>query len=119
MLPAVRKVEGVERIRDGGSLAATFGSDESSRYILFVPFRHDGQAGYDLPVLIDCDPAKRPPDTERVRYSELGGPYVSISWSQARVLLDEISKAVGPMDRFQTEALRKMLDIVQRSGIES
>jgi len=118
MLPAVRKVEGVERIRDGGSLAAKFWSDGGNRYILFVPFRREGPTSYDRPVLIDCDPAKRPQDTERVRYSELGGPYVSISWSQASGLLDEVLKAIGPMDRFQTHALQKMIDVVHRDGVE-
>jgi hypothetical protein len=119
MLPAVRKVEEVERIRDGGSLGATFESDSGNRYILFVPIKNEGPTRYSQPVLIDCDPAKRPPDTERVRYSELSGPYVFISWGQARGLLDEVTSVIGPMDRFQTQALQKMIDVVHHEGVES
>jgi hypothetical protein len=117
MLPAGRKVERIERIRDGGSLAVTFESDGGSRYILFVPIQHDGVARYAEPVLIDCDPAKRPPDTDRIRDSELSGPYISISWRQAHDLLNEVTQAlVGPLDRFQAQWLEDMIDAVFHDG---
>ena len=63
-------------IRDGGSFAATFENRERNQYTLFteVHFANVGPpkkdehghyqekelVGYDEPVIIDCDPAKRP-----------------------------------------------------------
>ena len=125
MLPAVRKVEGVELIRDGGSLAAGFESDGGNRYILSVriqrwvrgvPLPDRKLARYDQPILIDCDPAKRPPDTATVRYSELGGPCVSISWRQARSLMATIAKHAERTSPRHTELLLDMIDVVSRRG---
>ena len=123
MLPAVRNVEDVELVRDGGSLAATFESDDGARFILFVEvdreiflLRDRKLARYHEPVLIDCDPAKRPPDTATVRYTELGGPSVPISWSEARSLLGEISKHAQLATPIRTGWLLEMVDVVARGG---
>lgn len=124
MLPAICRVKGVERIRDGGSFAATFESTDSNRYILFLKIRldspvrpHRKMTRYDQPVLIGCDPSKRPPNTAHVIYSELSGPYVSISWSQTRGLLEEISKLVKPTNPLHTEWLQDMIYIAPREGL--
>jgi hypothetical protein len=124
MLPSVRKVENIELIRDGGSLAATFESDGGSRYILFLEIRLDDRARsnrkmarYDQPVLIDCDPTKRPPNTKRILYSELGGPRDSISWNQARVLLEEISKLARLTNPLHSGWLKNMVDVASSDGI--
>ena len=123
MLPAVRKVEDVELIRDGGSFAATFESDGGERYILFVEIdpeisvlRDRTLARYNEPVLIDCDPAKRPQNTATVFYSELGGPSVPISWSEARSLFGEISKHAQLATPIRTGWLLEMVDVVARGG---
>jgi hypothetical protein len=81
MLPTVHRVLDVEKIRDGGSLAAHFAGDDGE-YILFIQLRsvfHSApgsptrieRLGFDHPVLIDSDPKKRPPNTDRVIYSVL------------------------------------------------
>lgn len=123
MLPAVRKVEDVELIRDGGSFAATFESDGGERYILFVEIdpeisilRDRKLARYNEPVLIDCDPAKRPQNTTTVFYSELGGPSVPISWSEARSLIAEISKCAGSAIAMNNQRLLEMIDVISRDG---
>lgn len=78
-----------EMIRDGGSLSMTFEDQQRQRFILFVKIvlpslRSDdinvlqGAAFYEPPVLID--PARRPPDAETVRFSELSGETSQLSW---------------------------------------
>lgn len=123
MLPAVRKVEDIELIRDGGSFAATFESDGGERYILFVEIdteisvlRDRKLARYSEPVLIDCDPAKRPRNTATVFYSELGGPSVPISWSEARSLIAEISKYASSSNVPNNQWLMEMIDVISRDG---
>jgi hypothetical protein len=117
MLPVLIKYERVERIRDGGSLAAIFLSDGGHRYILFVEKIFEGPTRFGQPVLIDCDPAKRPPDTERIRHSELSGPQISVSWAQARDLLKELPNGlIGPTDKLQTQWLQDMIDVVAHDG---
>jgi hypothetical protein len=93
-LPTVSKALGVEMIRDGGSFAASFEDEDGRRYILFtqIKFVDHGELtkeriGYELPILIDCDPAKRPPDTDRKTHGELSGPKIPVTWAEARTLM--------------------------------
>jgi hypothetical protein len=125
MLPAVRNVEGVELIREGGSLAAKFESDGGYRYVLFVRIQHlvggvplpDRKLAHDhQPILIDCDPAKRPPNTATVLYGELGGPSISISWGQAQGLMATIAEYAERASPRHTELLLDMIDVVSRRG---
>jgi hypothetical protein len=118
MLPTICAIENIERIRDGGSLAATLESEDGKRYILFIK----KDVRYNQPVLIDCDPTKRPLDTERIRYSELSGPYISISWNQARELLEKLSSSftfsAKRSNPFRREWMQDMLDVVSRNVLE-
>lgn len=123
MLPAVRKVEDVELIRDGGSFAAKFESYGGARYILFVEIdpeiaslRDRKLARYNDPILIDCDPAKRPPNTATVYYSELGGPSIPISWGQARSLIAEISQYAELASPIREGWLLEMAGVLSRDG---
>ena len=129
MLPEVREVEGVEMIRDGGSLAATFFDAEDARFILVFWVRFEdpedfqiGRVRYDPPVLIDCDPAKRPVDTDTVKHSELGGPAVSMSWADARQMLAVIGDLLerqqpqARLHEFYAQRLAEMMEVAEREG---
>jgi len=123
MLPAVRKVEDVELVRDGGSFAARFETDGGARYILFVEIdreiftlRDRKLARYHDPILIDGDPAKRPPDTATVRYTELGGPSIPVSWAEARSLMAEISKQAELTSTTHHGWLLEMVEVIFREG---
>lgn len=123
MLPAVRKVEDVELIRDGGSFAATFESDGGERYTLLVEIdpeisilRDRKLARYNEPVLIDCDPAKRPQNTATVRYTELGGPSIPVSWAEAYILTTAISKQAKLASPIHHGWMLEMVDVVSREG---
>jgi hypothetical protein len=123
MLPPVREVVSVEMIRDGGSLSVKFESEGSSQYILLVRIQLVDRGslvketmGYDPPILIDCDPKGRPPDTATVRYSELGGPSVSISWSQAREILGTVASLVQGITAIEAKWLEKLIDVANREG---
>jgi hypothetical protein len=126
MVPAVHRVISVEKIRDGGSLAARFTSDGSA-YILFVKLRsvfhgppgspaQVERLGFDRPVLIDCDPKKRPADTDQVIHSVLSGPSFPVSWREARELLCAISGLSGGLNRIESDWLREMVNAVSHEG---
>jgi hypothetical protein len=126
MVPAVHRVINVEKIRDGGSLAARFTSD-GSEYILFIKLRsvfhgspgspaQTERLGFDQPVLIDCDPKKRPADTDQVVHSVLSGPSFPVSWSEARELLCAISDLSAGLNRIETDWLREMVNAASHEG---
>lgn len=128
MVRAVHRVIRVEKIRDGGSLAATFTS-EGSKYILFIRLQivfhglpgspgHIERLGFDQPVLIDCDPKKRPADTDQVIHSELSGPSFPVSWSEARELLRSISGLSAGLNRIESDWLREMVNAASHEGCE-
>ena len=120
MFPSVCRLDTVEMIRDGASLAAAFEDECGARYILFIPIRtvNDGdrwrRLRYDPPILIDCDPKKRPADTERVRYSELCGP--TVSWTEARVMVDAIARLSDGLDSFGRHRLSQMTYVATTEG---
>lgn len=122
MLPAVSKFGGVEMIRDGGSLSLTFGSNDGSRYMLFVQILLEERTfsyeilGYGPPILIDCGPAKRPADTETLSYGELSGPKFSITWHEAGLLLDDFLPLVPELDEWCAEWLRMIVFFVKNDG---
>jgi hypothetical protein len=123
MVPSVRAPVSVEMIRDGGSLTATFASDQGKRFILFIGINirnidelHKEKLGYHSPIVIDADPSKRPPDTDSVVYSELGGPSVPISWSEAHGILSQVSRLIGELGPYQEQWLRKMMDAANFEG---
>jgi len=128
MLPTVHRVLDVEKIRDGGSLAAQFASDVDE-YILFIKLRsvfHGGsrggpatrveRLGFDQPILIDCDPKKRPPNTDQVVHSVLSGPAFPVPWSEARELLRAISNLAAGLDRMKSDWLQEMVEVVAYEG---
>jgi hypothetical protein len=126
MLPTVHRVLDVEKIRDGGSLAAHFTGD-SGEYILLIQLRsvvdtapgsppRIERLGFDHPILIDCDPKKRPPDTDQVIYSVLSGPSSPVSWSEARKLLRAISNRADELNGIETDWLQEMVDVASYEG---
>jgi len=133
MLPDVHRFISVEKIRDGGSFAATFENRERNQYILFteVHFANVGPpkkdehghhqekelVRYDEPVIIDCDPAKRPHDTEKVRYSVLGGPASRVSWDQARKIIGKIGDLAQGLSPIEAGWLKQMTAVVEGEGL--
>jgi hypothetical protein len=132
MLPDVRRFISVEMIRDGGSFAAEFESSDGNQYILFtkVHFANVGPpkkdehgyhqekelVGYDEPVVIDCDPAKRPQDTEKVRYTVLSGPASRVPWDQARQLIGKLGDLAQGLSPIQASWLKQMTAVVKGEG---
>ena len=132
MLPDVRRFISVEMIRDGGSFAAKFESGDGNQYILFAQV-HFADVGlpkkdehgyhqerelvvYDEPVIIDCDPSKRPQDTEKVRYSELSGPASRVPWDQARKIISKIGDLAQDLSPIAAGWLRQMTAVVEGEG---
>ncbi len=132
VLPHVRKVVSVEMIRDGGSYAATFESDGGDSYMLFIeiefvncgPEQKDERgirqekelAGFRQPVLFDCDPANRPPNTKTDFYGRFSGPNRSITWDQARQIMDEVANLAQKLTPIRAEWLQQMLAIMAEDG---
>ena len=129
MLPPVSNLVSVEMIRDGGSLSAKFGSDAGTRYILLFPLRmvqlgrpmkegmvRHKRLGYGQPVLIDCDPAKRPPNTDRQFYSELGGPRVAVTWAGARVMIGDMRRFAADLREKPSEWFNMMEFVANNDG---
>ena len=121
-LPNLSRALDVEMIRDGGSLAATFGDEHGRRYILFSQIKvidrdhlTRERIGYDLPVLIDCDPAKRPQDTDRIAHSELSVPASPITWEQARTLM-VLTKGLTEGGEWRRKWLELMNYVVLNDG---
>jgi len=120
MAPVIKAVLGVETIRDGGSLAASFLDERGSEWILFLAIdqaRHDDRVerhGFKEPVLIDADPAKRPKDTEDRIYSALSGPACPLTWEDAQALVVQIAEL--PFE--PTEWARRALDNL-RAAVDS
>jgi hypothetical protein len=128
----VRKFISVEMIRDGGSFAAEFESADGNRYILFTKIRlvdcgpakkdergylqENELVGYHPPVIIDCDSAKRPPDTDTVKYSDMSGPKSPITWDQARNIIGEVAKLAQSLGPVQADCLRQMVAVIQGDG---
>jgi hypothetical protein len=122
MAPVVQTVLGVETIRDGGSLAATFLDEHGSKWILFLKIdRADNEdraerLGFKEPVLIDADPAKRPKDTERRIYSELSGPACRLTWEDAQGLVAQIAKLPIELNEWDTRSLNRLRIAVHGRG---
>jgi hypothetical protein len=113
----------VEMIRDGGSYAATFGSKSGRRYILFTRIKsidHNETTresiGYEQPILIDCDPTKRPPDTDKRMYSELSGPATPITWAEARAIMTLAKGLTEGLDEWRRKWLDQMTHVVTSQG---
>jgi hypothetical protein len=132
MLPDVRRFISVEMIRDGGSFAAEFESSDGNQYILLAqvhfadvgPPKKDEHGyhqekdlvGYDEPVIIDCDPSKRPPDTEKRHYSALSGPATRVPWDQARKIIGKIGELAQDLSPIAAVWLKQMTAVVEGEG---
>jgi hypothetical protein len=122
MLPAVKTMLHAETIRDGGSLAATFRSDDGAKWILFLQIRqavHDTEVerpGFKAPVLIDADPTKRPMDAEHVIRSELPGPTRELTWEEAQTLVEQIADLAPALDEWAQRALSHLRFAVGTRG---
>jgi hypothetical protein len=119
----VRRVVDIEMLRNGGSLSATFDDDHGERFILLIPIKRAtgrslgvSRLGYGEPALIDCNPAKRPRDTDNVRQSVLSGPAVQLSWDDARRVLRAISTLAAGLGALQSKWLQMMVDVAAREG---
>lgn len=132
MLPTISNVQSIEMIRDGGSLAAKFDTADGATYILLLKIRMEigddptitgeyeettvASLGYDQPVLIDCDPAKRPPDTDAMVHSASSGPCQLLSWSEARSIFEGIERVVGALAENPLKWLHMMGFTIQNDG---
>jgi hypothetical protein len=132
MLLNVHKIVGVEMIRDGGSFAAKFETADGNRYMLFTkiqlvncgPKEEDERgyhqekelADYDEPLIIDCDPANRPPDTVHRIYSDFCGPKTRITWDQARHIIDDVARLAPSLRPIQAGWLQQMVAIIHGDG---
>ena len=120
MLPVVSSLINIEMLRDGGSLAASFKSDRGREYTLLLRIDIDKKEhrrlGYRDPVLIDCDPKLRPPNTDRVIYSSLCGPAVPVSWSEACEITTAVSPLAIELDSWQTVWLAQMVYVTTNDG---
>lgn len=72
--------------------------------------------GYDAPVIIDCDPAKRPQNTDKVFYSVLCGPKSPVTWQQARQIVGEAARLAPSMSQWRADWMKQMTAIVQGDG---
>lgn len=123
MLPPLTRAVDVEMIRDGGSYAATFSDEDGGRYILFVRIKHidsDGttkeRIGYESPVLIDCNPAKRPKNSDTRVYSALSGPATAITWAEARIMMALAKDLVPGLDEWRRKWLDQMNHVLASDG---
>ena len=127
MAPRVSQTLDVEMIRDGGSFAASFVDERGEPWALLLPIvsGKDGNVQlpkqYSMPVLVDCDPAKRPSNTDTVLYSALSGPRTTISWDDARLILTAIADGTTGDDDLRRslhfrEWLQQMMEIADRDG---
>jgi hypothetical protein len=122
MIPSVCRLDRVEMLRDGGSLTAIFENERAARYILLIPIHMAKEGaewkrlGYRSPVLIDCDPKKRPPNTDRVLYSELCGPDTPVSWAEARTVVEAITRLAGQLGSLERHWLSQMTSVVATEG---
>ena len=110
-------------IRDGGSYAATFHDEDGCQYILFVRIelsdRDDATKeiiGYGSPVLIDCDPAKRPKNTDKRVHSALSGPATAITWAEARTMMALAKELASGLDEGRLEWLNQMSHVMTSDG---
>jgi hypothetical protein len=79
MLPSISLAFAVEKLRDGGSLCASFQGTNGSQYWLVFPVRRENGLleGYSTPVVIE-----RP----------LAAEEMHISWKHAEVLLGQVER---------------------------
>lgn len=121
ILPSIQMLLNIEMIRDGGSFAAKFRCSDDHEYILFFKLdaseKLDNGKNYQEPVLIDCDPKKRPRDTNKIIYSELGGPPTKISWIQAGAIMQEVTRFNSVLSELQTKWLDRMVSIAANNGV--
>jgi hypothetical protein len=128
----VHKFINVEMIRDGGSFACKFEGRDGNQYILFTKIRFASVGaskkehrdysqkkeivGYEKPVIIDCDPAKRPTDTKTRIYSELCGPAGRVSWRQAGQIIGKAGALAQGLNPIQADWFKRMTAIVEGDG---
>jgi len=128
----VRKFISIEMIRDGGSFALKFEGPEGNQYILFTEIRladvgspqkdqhgysqEKEVVGYDKPVIIDCDPAKRRQDTKTRIHSELSGPASRVPWNQARQIISQAGRLAQGLRPIEEDWLKRMAAIVEGDG---
>ena len=72
--------------------------------------------GYEKPVIIDCDPAKRPADTKTRIYSELHGPARRVSWRQARQIIGKAGTLAQGLNPIRADWFKRMTAIVEGDG---
>lgn len=122
----------VEMIRDGGSFALKFESSDANQYMLFTKIRftdvgppvedkhgyHQEKeiAGYDEPIIIDCDPAKRPQDKTGRIYGDLNGPAIRVNWDQARQIIRKAAPLAQGLSPIDADWLKRMTAIVEGDG---
>jgi hypothetical protein len=128
----VHKFINVEMIRDGGSFACKLEGRAGIQYILFTKIRFANVGapkkeqrgysqereivGYEKPLIIDCDPTKRPADTKNRIYSELCGPAGRVSWRHASRIIGKVGTLAQGLNPIQVDWLKRMTAIVEGNG---
>jgi hypothetical protein len=122
MAPCAASLLNVETIRDGGSLAASFLDTDGAKWILLLPIdvatrgNKFERRGFEPPVLIDADPAKRPQDTPTLIYSALSGPYRPLTWEEADAIVEQISGQAATLTKWGADSLNQLCITVASRG---
>lgn len=105
MLPSVALALSVEKLRDGGSLCASFQGSNGSEYWLVLPVqREDGKVvGYSQPVVVE-----RPYAPEEL----------ALSWLHAEVLLKQVERLLPDgSDRRWVQAMYQVIRTLGKGGV--
>jgi hypothetical protein len=102
MIGPIAIVDSVERIRDGGSLAAVFRTSDGAHYWLFLQIRHD------------LTPGQPPAFEEPALVDRTTGLSTVLTWAQAASYLAQIGRMVDCEEHLTW--LHAMTEVVERKG---
>lgn len=101
MLPAIALAHGIEMLRDGGSLCASFQGANGSYYWLLLPLVLEGNnaIAYEQPVIVERPYAVKP---------------IQISWAHAKTILHQVDVLLpATKDRKYVE---RMYEAIRNEG---
>jgi hypothetical protein len=97
MLPSIALAHGIEMLRDGGSLCASFQGANGSYYWLLLPVVLEGNKviAYEQPVIVERPFAAKP---------------IQISWAHAKIILQQVDALLpNTEDRKHAERMYKAI----------
>jgi len=102
MLPSIALAHGIEMLRDGGSLCASFQGANGSYYWLLLPvtvLEESNAVAYEQPVIVERPHAVKP---------------MQISWAHATTILHQVDVLLpGTKDRRYVE---RMYEVIRNEG---